>query len=220
MFEGDNALKKIAVLSGGEKCRVLLAKILVNPCNFLLLDEPTNHLDMDSCNSFLKAINSFKGTVILVTHNEFFLKKLASKLIVFKDNSSTFFDGDYNDFIKKIGWDENIELKNKPSKNNKKEKAELIQSRSRTINPLQKKISNIENEITKLENNLKINNNDILTASINKNSILLKNLSIKNKQDSLKLENLYNELDQVLKLYDKIIKDYETEFEKLNKKQL
>jgi ATP-binding cassette subfamily F protein 3 len=70
MFSGDTALKKIKVLSGGEKSRVLLGKILVTPSHLLFLDEPTNHLDMQSCDSLMEAIDGFEGTVIMVTHNE------------------------------------------------------------------------------------------------------------------------------------------------------
>ena len=77
LFEGDNALKKISVLSGGEKSRVLLGKLLATPINLLLLDEPTNHLDLESCDALLAAIDSFDGTVVMVTHNEMFLKTLA-----------------------------------------------------------------------------------------------------------------------------------------------
>ena len=84
MFGGETALKKIAVLSGGEKSRVMLGKILVTPVNLLLLDEPTNHLDMESCDALLEAIDSFDGTVIMVTHNELFLHALAERLIVFR----------------------------------------------------------------------------------------------------------------------------------------
>ena len=63
MFSGDDALKKISVLSGGEKSRVMLGKLLVTPVNLLLLDEPTNHLDMDACDALLAALDNFSGTV-------------------------------------------------------------------------------------------------------------------------------------------------------------
>ncbi|TGK14131.1 ABC transporter ATP-binding protein [Leptospira fletcheri] len=108
MFSDDLALKKIKVLSGGEKSRVLLGKILVTPCHLLFLDEPTNHLDMQSCDSLIEAIDEFEGSVIMVTHNEMHLKAVATKLIVFDQDTIRVFDGTYDDFLNDIGWgDEN-----------------------------------------------------------------------------------------------------------------
>ena len=83
MFSGDDALKRISVLSGGEKSRVMLGRLLVTPVNVLLLDEPTNHLDMESSDALLAAIDSFEGVVVMVTHNEMFLHALAHRLVVF-----------------------------------------------------------------------------------------------------------------------------------------
>lgn len=104
MFSGSMSDKKIGVLSGGEKSRVMLGKILLKKANLLLLDEPTNHLDMESCDSLLQAIQNFEGAVLMVTHDEHFLRETANKLIVF-DNDKTFtFEGGYDDFLKKIGW--------------------------------------------------------------------------------------------------------------------
>ncbi len=110
MFEGDAALKKISVLSGGERSRVLLAKILATPVNLLLLDEPTNHLDMESCDALVAALDSFEGAVVMVTHNEMFLHALAQRLIVFQDEMPYVFEGSYQWFLEKGGWgdDENI----------------------------------------------------------------------------------------------------------------
>ena len=104
MFAGDLAHKKIGVLSGGERSRVMLGKILLKGANLLLLDEPTNHLDMESCDSLMQAIKSFAGAVIMVTHDEGFLNKIADKLIIF-DNDKTFtFEDSYHFFLKRIGW--------------------------------------------------------------------------------------------------------------------
>ncbi|HMV41706.1 MAG TPA: ABC-F family ATP-binding cassette domain-containing protein [Leptospiraceae bacterium] len=104
MFSEDAALKKIKVLSGGEKSRVLLGKILVTPCNLLFLDEPTNHLDMQSCDSLIEAIDQFDGSVIMVTHNEMHLRAVATKLIVFDKDKISVYDGGYDDFLSDVGW--------------------------------------------------------------------------------------------------------------------
>ncbi|MBF0468171.1 MAG: ATP-binding cassette domain-containing protein [Desulfamplus sp.] len=106
MFEGDNALKQISVLSGGEKSRVMLAKLLAQPLNLLMLDEPTNHLDMESCDSLVMALDNFRGAVLLVTHNEMFLHSLANRLIVFKNDAVHLFEGTYQEFLEKEGWDD------------------------------------------------------------------------------------------------------------------
>jgi ATP-binding cassette, subfamily F, member 3 len=106
MFSGDNALKRIKVLSGGEKSRVLLGKILVTPCHLLFLDEPTNHLDMQSCDSLIEAIDDFDGSVIMVTHNEMHLRDVATKLVVFDKNKIMTYEGGYDDFLRDTGWSE------------------------------------------------------------------------------------------------------------------
>ena len=135
MFSGELANKKISVLSGGEKSRVLLGKILLKICNLLILDEPTNHLDMESCESLADALIDFHGASIIVSHNEYFLNNIANKLIVFDDDRVIFFEGNYQDFLDKIGWkseekekkEEKIKKKivEQPKKVNKKEKEKL-----------------------------------------------------------------------------------------------
>ncbi|MBT3261155.1 ABC-F family ATP-binding cassette domain-containing protein [bacterium] len=104
LFSGDLALKKIKILSGGEKARVLLGKILLKPANLLLLDEPTHHLDMDSCDTLIEALTVFNGAVVIVTHNESFLRNLAKKIIVFDDDKIFIFQGTYSEFLKKYPW--------------------------------------------------------------------------------------------------------------------
>lgn len=106
LFPGDDAFKKIGVLSGGERSRVMLGKILLTPCNLLMLDEPTNHFDMESSESLMDAIKAFKGAVLMVTHNEYFLREIANKLIVFDGGKTFSFTGTYNDFLKQVGWQE------------------------------------------------------------------------------------------------------------------
>jgi ATP-binding cassette subfamily F protein 3 len=105
MFEDDAALKRISVLSGGEKSRVMLGKLIVTPANLLLLDEPTNHLDMDSCDSLLAAIDAFEGAAVIVTHNEMFLHSLATRFVIFDRGRARVFDGSYQDFLDTVGWE-------------------------------------------------------------------------------------------------------------------
>ena len=106
MFKGSSVNKKIGVLSGGEKSRVMLGKILLKNVNLLILDEPTNHLDMYSAESLMKAVNKFEGAVLLVTHDENFIKQIANKLIIFDEKKVFVFNGNYEDFKMKIGWKE------------------------------------------------------------------------------------------------------------------
>ena len=104
MFSGDLADKKISVLSGGERSRVMLGKILLKPVNLLFLDEPTNHLDMESTEALMDAVNKFEGSVIMVSHDEYFLNKIANKLIIYDHGKVFNYNGTYKEFLKKVGW--------------------------------------------------------------------------------------------------------------------
>ena len=114
MFPGDLAKKKIAVLSGGEKSRVLLGKILAKPCNLLLLDEPTHHLDIESIEALIDAIEEFQGAVVLVTHSELFLNRLQTdQIVVCHALLQSLFRGTYAEFLEKVGWEEEGACKEK-----------------------------------------------------------------------------------------------------------
>ncbi len=161
MFEGDDALKKISVLSGGERSRVLLGKILATPSNMLLLDEPTNHLDVESVMSLTDALEEFDGAVVIVTHNEDILRRVAQRLIVFQGEQPFLFEGTYDEFLDSIGWEEEADLvprgkkKSKPSaakgREQKREKAEVLQERSRQLTPLKEQVAALEKGIASLE---------------------------------------------------------------------
>lgn len=152
MFTGDDYKKRLSVLSGGEKSRVLLGKIILKPCNLLLLDEPTNHLDMESCISLMEAINNFAGASITITHNEDFLNNVANKLIVF-DNDKTFvFEGGYQDFLKEVGWSNEEEIKEVKVKSEKVINVVENNKNNKKIDKnLLKKKERLENEIFELE---------------------------------------------------------------------
>ncbi len=106
MFSGDDAEKKVGILSGGERSRVLLGKLLVAPSNLLFLDEPSHHLDMESCQAMMDAVRDFEGAALVVAHDEHFLNEVATKLIVFKNDRVFFYPGTYKEFLEDIGWDD------------------------------------------------------------------------------------------------------------------
>jgi ATP-binding cassette, subfamily F, member 3 len=99
LFSGEEVEKKISVLSGGEKSRVLLACILSHPVNFLVLDEPTNHLDIKSREVLLNAIKTFPGTVMMVSHDRFFLREITTKVFEIDKNQLTTYDMNYNEYL-------------------------------------------------------------------------------------------------------------------------
>jgi ATP-binding cassette subfamily F protein 3 len=161
MFSGDDALKKIAVLSGGEKSRVLLGQIIATAVNLLLLDEPTNHLDLESCDALLSALDAFEGTLILVTHNEMFLHALAERLIVFRESGVEVFDGSYQEFLDKGGWQDEkpagkpeAEAAGAPAetvkaarKELRRRRSEISARRTRALKPLEDEMRRLERDI-------------------------------------------------------------------------
>ncbi len=149
MFTGDLALKEISVLSGGEKSRVSLGKILLSPSNMLLLDEPTNHLDVESCDSMIAALDEFPGAVIIVTHSEMFLHHIANRLIVFNEDKAFVFEGTYQDFLDRVGWED------EPKKQNKEKKEDKEKRRQQALEAeYEKKQKNLHAKIAKIEKHI------------------------------------------------------------------
>ncbi|MBM3921705.1 MAG: ABC-F family ATP-binding cassette domain-containing protein [Sphingomonadales bacterium] len=105
LFSGDDSDKKISVLSGGEKARVALAKVIVSKANFLLLDEPTNHLDLHSCELLIEALNNYQGTMMLVSHDRHFIAKTTNKIWEIVDQEIKEFKGGYEEWV---AWKERM----------------------------------------------------------------------------------------------------------------
>lgn len=105
LFSGDDSDKKIKILSGGEKARVALAKVIVSKANFLMLDEPTNHLDMHSCDLLIDALTKYEGSIILVSHDRYFVSKTANKIWEIVDHEIKEFKGGYEEWV---AWKERM----------------------------------------------------------------------------------------------------------------
>ena len=211
MFEDDDALKRIGVLSGGEKSRVMLGKLLVTPVNLLLLDEPTNHLDMYSCDALLAAIDSFEGAVIIVTHNEMFLHALADRLVVFQNDGVHVFEGSYQRFIEKGGWGDEEEAPGSASqgrdaetssvrmtkKEKRRRRSEIIARRSKIQKPLESRILEVENDIELNEEKLNELNGAMLEASQAQDGKRIVKISQSIHACQLAIDRLFDELEEL-----------------------
>ena len=205
LFSGDLAYKRIEVLSGGEKARVNLGKILLTPVNVLLLDEPTNHLDYESVQALIKAVNDFDGAVIFVTHDERFLQTVAQKLIVFDGGEVTSFEGDYDRFLSEVGFSAEA-TEDKPTKVEKvlsenQERRLSNKEMQKLLRPLKREMKTVEKEIEKLETAQSTNKDQFALAYRQGNKLKMETLGIEYQELQVKLEAQMSEWD---KLADKI----------------
>ncbi|MCL1865542.1 MAG: ATP-binding cassette domain-containing protein [Spirochaetes bacterium] len=227
MFEGDDALKKINVLSGGEKSRVLLGKILAAPSNLIFLDEPTNHLDMESCDALMAAIDSFPGALVMVTHNEMFLHTLANRFIVFQKSGVMIYEGSYSDFLEKIGWEEEKGDDLNSSEDNRREtlynkkdirklRSDIITRRSKEIKPIEDMIAEIESLISEKEQSLKTKNNEIIKVSEDGKSREIETLSKEIHALKKEIDNLFEKYESLNISLDEKRIYFESELKKID----
>lgn len=183
LFEGPLALKKCDVLSGGEKARVLLGKLIATPTHCLFLDEPSNHLDMQSVDSLIEALDYYDGAMIFVTHNEMLLHALATKLIVFDGDNPYIFLGTYQEFLEQKGFSDEEPLKPKKekspklSKDEKKEKQKQQKADQTHRRSLQTEITRIEDKIHRAEDRIKNIQKELIQASAINDGVLIAKLS-------------------------------------------
>ena len=159
LFSDDDVFKKVKVLSGGEKSRLALLKILLHPSNLLLLDEPTNHLDINAKEMLLEAIKNYGGTVIFVSHDKHFIKNLATRILYISQDGPEFFTGGYDYFEYKL---EEKEAKWRVERNKAKEKPEVkpvssyseMKAKRNRIRALEKELESISKEMDGLNNDI------------------------------------------------------------------
>ncbi|MBI5905379.1 MAG: ABC-F family ATP-binding cassette domain-containing protein, partial [Deltaproteobacteria bacterium] len=202
MFGGASAEKRISVLSGGERSRVLLAKLLATPVNLLLLDEPTNHLDQESVDAFLAAVSAFEGAVILVTHVERVLSSVATKLIVFDGGKVAPFDGGYGDFLDRVGWSaeaaEGVGRSPGERAANRREarrqRAGEVSRRSGELRRLRSAVAAREAEIIALEEQLGREEAALVEASVKNDGATIRALAVSTASARSRVDALFAEL--------------------------
>ncbi len=215
MFSGDNAKKKVSLLSGGEKSRVMLGQILAKEVNLLFLDEPTNHLDMASIDALTTAIKNFEGSCIIVTHSEELLRRVCDRLIIFAKEGASYFDGNYDEFLEKIGWEEEEfeqKVKSAPKvnkKENKKLRSSLITERNKLTSPLKKEIEKLENRIIEVESFIEEEQEALISASNKGDNSKVIELSAVVRKYEQEVEEKFEKLEESQLKFDKITLEYD-----------
>ncbi len=156
LFSGDDVKKSVGMLSGGEKARLLLAKLSMENNNFLILDEPTNHLDIDSKEVLENALIDFDGTLLFVSHDRYFINRVATHVLELSENGSTFYLGDYDYYVDKKAEMEVSQIEEASTSNQAKEASpvndyQAQKESQKEVRKLMRQIENLEAEIEELE---------------------------------------------------------------------
>jgi ATP-binding cassette subfamily F protein 3 len=166
LFRGDEVDKKVSVLSGGEKSRLALARMISSPANLLIMDEPTNHLDMPSQEILQEALIQYNGSIIVVSHNRYFVDSFVNKVLEIKNGGATIFDGNITYYLEKTQIqrqkesagekaaetkDETSSAKKLHGKEARQAQAKLREERNRLLGPLKKDAAKYEKELEELE---------------------------------------------------------------------
>ncbi len=212
LFSQDQALKKIEVLSGGEKCRVLLGKVIAEPANLLLLDEPTHHLDLESCSAIIDALNGYPGAALIVSHDEYLLRQTAEKLIVLQGGRVVLFPGTYDEFLEEVGWQGEEPAGSSPERSVSVSKKDLRRERARRreiIRPLENRVRRLEGRIGRLETAHAEKTKGLIVASRDQDSEEIIRFTREAAEIKKELEETYEE-------YCRVHNEYETRFAELD----
>lgn len=197
LFQGDDVDKYVRVLSGGERNRLALAKMLLQPFNVLVMDEPTNHLDIKSKNVLKQALRNFDGTLVLVSHDRDFLQGLTNKVYEFKDQKIKEYLGDIDYYLEQRRVNDFRAIEKKEKIFISKQQPKFNKNNDQT---LKKKLNNIESKISKLEKEISNIDNDLLNNYEN---------TISQPNFFLNYEKKKNELDSLMEKWEKITSSIE-----------
>ena len=211
VFTGDDVFKTIGTLSGGEKGRVALAKIMLSNANFLILDEPTNHLDINSKEILEQALRNYEGTVLYISHDRYFINSTASKIVELNKDKAAIYLGNYDYYTEKLAETENTaQTQETISETETKldwKKQKEIQAQQRKKENLIKKL---ENDISETENKISELDNLLASEEVYTNSVRSREIYEEKQVLEEKLMELYEQWGEInnwqnCKLYTKII---------------
>lgn len=209
MFGGALAEKPTSILSGGEKSRVLLGKILATPCNLLLLDEPTHHLDMESIEALIDALEEFEGAVVIVTHSELILKRLPlDKIVVCRQGQQQLFLGNYPEFLESQGWEEEAEARPKKKTSQPLRSSPPVADKGKapkSLKSLDQAIAKAEKNLTQLETEQQKEQQQLISLSQAGNSLALQELSLAFHNRQKKIDLCYEELQLLFAERDTLV---------------
>ncbi len=201
-FRGEDVFKKISILSGGEKTKLALAKLLFLPANFLIFDEPTNHLDIDARQALEDALMNYNGTLLVVSHDRYFLDRVAQKIAVVENDSVKTYDGNYSYYKEKTSKKIVVPKKKKVISKSKIQEYKEFKNQSRSKGRLKKDLRSTESKIKDNESALVQLEKD-LNYNIPKTSWTeLAEAAKKKSSIEEELLKLYSKLDELKKLND------------------
>jgi ATP-binding cassette subfamily F protein 3 len=221
LFTGDDVFKKVGVLSGGEKSRLALAKILLSPSNFIILDEPTNHLDYSSKKVLQQALVNFSGSLILVSHDVEFLKPIANRVVDIRAGKIKIYEGDIEYYLYKRNEETQqvsqsrllsgkVEQPTDTSsrKEQKRMEAEKRQQRYKATKDLKERLAKLEKEIHKHEQELEKINAALINPDTYNNHTQIRELNEKYKVMKLSLDEKVKEWEKVSLSLEEIEREY------------
>jgi ATP-binding cassette, subfamily F, member 3 len=209
LFSGDDVDKRIGVLSGGERARVALAKLLLVPANFMLMDEPTNHLDLDSSEMLIEALKSYGGTLIFVSHNRSFVNQLATHIWEVRDGGVQIFPGNLDDYLDDYLYHQakahqpvakaepELRASGTNHKDRKRVEAEERQRKSALVTPLKKEIARMEARIGQLEELVKAREAELADPVLYNDFVRAKPLLQEHRAAKEELDALYQTWEKV-----------------------
>lgn len=193
LFKGEDVFKEIRNLSGGERARVELTKLMLRPVNFLILDEPTNHLDIESREALEEALRNYDGTLLIVSHDRYFINKLADRILYMTDSGLDNYIGDYDNFTEKRKGAATVEIETKaeekPKNTDYREQKRLQAEKRKTLN----RFTKVEELITSLEEEIERLNAEMLKPEYSADFTKLAELSRECEAKDLELTSLMEE---------------------------